>query len=177
MLAQKMAGRLFCSATLIAVVVGCSSPPREPDAFVVYKGYAGPDLPVDQIAVLTCKSYCMAIWNVDDPDNPRKQWWSTVGVWEKETWVEASLLPGEYRLQYGCYKYATSLFDRDLWFERLKTLELEAGHTYVADAACGIYYTSFLTGRRRSDYPEYLWIEDETTGAVVAGRAPSDDED
>ena len=67
---------------------------------------------------------------------------------------------GTYEIGYSntCYKSPEA--------RSIETLTLMSGHSYRAQYACG---TSFFS----KDYMTHIWIEDETTRQIVAGRRPS----
>ncbi len=141
--AQRVALLLFLSVLVSAVVSGCAS-------IRTYQAYKGDILPKSKIAILreTKKFYLISFCKSDleTIDGQDVNWAGLV-----------EMLPGphqvSFRLEYVTWgsEYRRGSFE----------FQAEAGHVYKLDVAK-------CTGIP----PFQAWIEDQTTGRVVAGTRP-----
>jgi len=141
--APRVALLLFLSVLVSAVVSGCAS-------IRTYQAYEGETLPKSKIAILreTKKFYIISFCKSDleTIDGKDVNWAGLV-----------EMLPGphqvSFRLEYVTWgsEYRSGLFE----------FQAEAGHVYKLDVAkCTVIP------------PLQAWIEDKTTGKVVAGSKP-----
>ena len=139
---------LFCLIILlVGALSGCARYERD-----TYKGYGGPDQPDEKVAtVQSVSAYLAAI------DGKRLKHSDPHKFYD-----QAKLLPGSHVIWWGKTFYVSVLVDpRGLaTYEKSATINLKRGHVYTLHA-------DRTTG---PGYRAYLWIEDATTGGVIAGQ-------
>jgi hypothetical protein len=133
-----------CAVLLCIVASACATGPEEVHS---YKLYAGPERPLETLAVVQ-------LGNADAAEfNGR--------LVTRGDWSEVHLLPGEHVIRWQT-EFGVSVTIEPSGFATRGTevtAQLEAGRVYRlrADRTTG------------PGYRAYLWIEDASTGAVVAG--------
>jgi hypothetical protein len=133
-----------CAVLLCIVASACATAPEEAHP---YKLYAGPERPLEELAVVQ-------LGNADAAEfNGR--------LVTRGDWSEVHLLPGEHVIRWQT-EFGVSVMIEPTGFATYgteMTAQLEAGRVYRlrADRTKGVGYRA------------YLWIEDASTGAVVAG--------
>ena len=146
------------AALLLASVVtsGCSS---TPDKF-----YDGPDLPQGEVAVLDwsdCGVSCHV--EVDGKAMPRNALFLT-GRFPIE---KITLRPGRHVIDYkGTFGYSGAMYTRHFYsISHSATLDMQPGHHYVIRH-------ERTSGWGVGNVSDFLWIQDQTTGAILEGEPP-----
>ena len=129
---------------LCIVASACATGPEEVHS---YKLYAGPERPLETLAVVQLGDADAAEFNGR--------------LVTRGDWSEVHLLPGEHVIRWQT-EFGVSVMIEPSGFATRSTeviAQLEAGRVYRlrADRTKGLGYRA------------YLWIEDASTGAVVAG--------
>jgi len=140
-----MPRRLLVVLGLTALLAACASGPRETH---VYKLYPGSARPAAALAIVRLGDAGRAEFD-GRPASSRD-------------WTEVHLLPGEHRIRWQS-EFGVSVMIEPSGFAtggNEAAVTLVAGHVYTlrADRTTG-------TG-----YRIYLWIRDETSGDVIAGK-------
>ena len=125
------------------VFPACSSLPQDS-----YKLYAGPNRPLEELAVV----------RLGDQYHVRIDGLSA----SRADWAEVHLLPGYHSIEWETTFAVSVLVNVNGWDTRrtMASPYLEPGHVYLleADRTVG------------GGYQMYQWLEDLTTGEVVAGE-------
>lgn len=131
----------------VICLVGCTSPPRD-----VYRAYTGPELSETSLALL----------DLGKPSSVSSVQIDGMYYLEVYDYSLVKLLPGPHRLVWHDSFGVSVLVDTRMSVEfALKAaIDMQAGHTY---RLC----KDRTTGK---NYRAYMWIEDTTTGNVVAGE-------
>jgi TPR repeat protein len=156
MLARTLFGLLALTGALRAL----ADEQERADAYAWWKGqcYSADcgQPPGAQFAILDFRqgAYVIRIDGATLPDKARELRWM-------------ALAPGKYRVSYGgvfAYSrgYSIPSVDR-VYMEQFQEIDFRAGHVYETQRE-RVYH------ERR----DYLWIEDLTTGEIVAGAPPAD---
>jgi len=134
---------ILAAAVLVCLVSGCVSLPTE-----TFRGYSGTELPNTHLALLDMGQANGAL--ID-------------GMYyvDGSNYRIVKMLPGPHRIDWThTYNFSpmvnTQMLDD---FRHIATVSLEPGHKYRLQA-------DRTTGQ---GYRVYMWIEDSSTGAVVAG--------
>ena len=142
----KLSRHIAVLLILAVALLGCGPTPDR------YKGYEGPTRQAAEVAILRGKS--ASIWGIDGmrfkhPD-PQKYY------------SEAHLPPGNYYVTAYCWFGVSVLIVPRGYVEATRSfsLNMEAGHIYELHA-------DRTTG---PGFRLYFWVEDATTGFVVAGQ-------
>jgi hypothetical protein len=173
MMARKVATAVAQLLALGALSLqGCAAPPPLPPPM---KAYSGPDQSDAQLAIVELShslSECAAVYSFSGRQK------SCVESIKKDDHLyydgsrdfttEIKLQPGEYTITYGPINHGFLASSTDT-----ARVDLRAGHHYlVKKESCGSLLwieTVINCGYIRTD----SWIEDTTTGEVVAGTKPS----
>ena len=130
---------IYWLVLIVGLLAGCARLPKE-----VYRGYSGPDLPDASLAIVDLGkahhgAFIDGMYYID-----------------YEKYGTVKLIPGDHRIEWS-HGNQSLLLDRlgyrNIW--QSVSVTLEAGHAYRLEV-------DRTTGR-------YFWIEDMTTGRVVAG--------
>ena len=138
------------------------------------KAYEGPELPKSEIAVLDTFHRHGVVLGFYRLILPVPYWKHVTHVYEidgKPTtghWVH--VLPGEHtaRVSYERYPYVTLCVDREGCISNYETRDLSIDFT----AKAGHEY--HIPAERRGER-NWIWVEDEKSGKVVAGEKPPGD--
>jgi hypothetical protein len=145
--------RFAAGVVLLAFLSACAGPPKE-----TYIGYPGPERPQEEIATVRLGD---AEWaRIDNLETP----YSDFHV-RHHKYGELKLLPGSYRIEWGHVFAFSPLVNPAVRaeYKHDEAINLTEGRTYTlrADRTFGRGYRIFF------------WIEDATTGRVVAGTKKS----
>jgi hypothetical protein len=133
-----------CAVLLCIVASACATAPEEVHS---YKLYPGPERPLEALVVVRLGNAYAAEFNGR--------------LVTRGDWSEVHLLPGEHTIRWQT-EFGVSVTIEPSGFATRGTeviVQLEAGRVYRLSA-------DRTKGR---GYRTYLWIEDASTGAVVAG--------
>ena len=149
--------RTAVGAVLTACLIsGCASTP--------FKAYDGPDLPEHE-AVLLDWSACGVSCDItiDGRALPRHALFVTGRLPIERAWLK----PGTHVIEFnGSFGYTGDFYIRRfVTYQNSATIPMRAGHRYAV-----------IHKRKRGwgmgNFRDYLWIENATTGEIVAGSAP-----
>ena len=135
---------IYWLVLIVGLLAGCARLPKE-----VYRGYSGPDLPDASVAIVDLGKAGLGA--------------SIDGMYyiDYAKYGTVKLIPGDHRIEWGHGFAISVLVDtagyREYW-NRVR-VTLEAGHAYRLEA----------DRTHGHGYSLYFWIEDMTTGRVVAG--------
>jgi len=143
--AQRVALPLFLSVLVFAAASGCVS-------IRTYQAYEGETLPKSKIAILreTKKFYLISFCKSD---------LETIDGKDVNLAGLVEMLPGPHKVSFRLEYVALRLVSEHR--QGLFEFQAEAGHVYKLDVA-----------KCTSIPPLQAWIEDKTTGKVVAGSKP-----
>ncbi|NIM29686.1 MAG: hypothetical protein GTO67_12925 [Gammaproteobacteria bacterium] len=138
---------------LFAIVSACAGPSKE-----AYIGYLGPERPESEIATLRLGD---AEWaKIDSLDTPYRDFHVS-----HHMYGEIKLMAGEYHIEWGRVFGFSPLVNPAMSaeYKHDEAISLTDGHSYTLHA-------QRTYGR---GYRVFFWVEDNTTGRVVAGTKKS----
>jgi hypothetical protein len=128
---------------LALTMSGCAAPTR------MYKLYPGPELPSEKLAILNLSDRVDQI-RVDDITIRRGNYSSV------------ALLPGTHKIEWEAEFLVSVMVNPSGWDKE------EAAH--IQDLLAGHSYTIHADRTTGPGYDIYLWLTDDATGHVIAGR-------
>jgi hypothetical protein len=133
-------GLLPACALCLFAVAACSAGP-----YHVYKLYPGPQRAPGEMSIVRIGEIPAA--RIDH-----------LTVAHSSDWNEVHLLPGEHTIEWGRESHVSVMVEPTGWIIGRETLVLEPGHIYILKAE-----------KVPGNYRMFFWIQNVTTGQVVAG--------
>jgi len=150
---RRALDRFLALSIVLVLTASCAAPP-------LYRDYAGPERPDDQIAILKWAvsgfiGNVPRVSNIDGQQMPRHP-----DLFVKYP-TEARLLPGKHIIVYGVQLCELGCKD----VPPTATINMKAGHVYLVEGErWDISMLNF-----DNYYRVTVWIEDEATGEVLHG--------
>jgi hypothetical protein len=159
--------RILIAPALLALIAACASPADKGHKPYTYKLYPGPARPVGEIAVVRLGDGVVA--RLDGLGAARRDW------------DQVLLFPGdhtiEWRKSFEGQSFEGQSFGGQSFGHKAVAVQLKAGHVYSLHAQTTPRTVRPHPPRAGGAVPRpedarfvYLWIDDDTTGQLVAGH-------